>query len=150
LVERRPEKAGVASSILAPGTIRKSTWQVLIRLSIPEHYVNELFDADSVPAHRLESAVGPGLVSAGRSFWRMKMTKEELRTRLWEVEKELAESRHVLEILIRQHLESQLVVGAVLPFVPEMIAKMSVNTLQQYKEQAEKLARSIKELPESD
>jgi hypothetical protein len=80
----------------------------------------------------------------------MKMTNEELRARLWEVEKELAESRHVLEILIRQHLESQMVVGAVLPFVPEMISKMSVNTLQQYKEQVEKLARSIKELPESD
>jgi hypothetical protein len=52
--------------------------------------------------------------------------------------------------LIRQHLESQVVVGAVLPFVPEMIAKMGANTLQQYKEQVEQLAKSIKELPESD
>jgi hypothetical protein len=42
-----------------------------------------------------------------------------------------------------------MVVGAVLPFVPETIAKMTANTLQQYKEQVEKLARSIKELPES-
>jgi hypothetical protein len=78
------------------------------------------------------------------------MTNEELRARLWEVEKELAESRHVLEILSRQHLESQMVVGAVLPFVPAMIAKMNANTLQQYREQVEQLAKSIKELPESD
>jgi hypothetical protein len=78
------------------------------------------------------------------------MTNEELRVRLWEVEKELAESRHVLEILIRQHLESQMVVGAVLPVVPEIIAKMNANTLQQYKEQVEQLAKSVKELPESD
>jgi hypothetical protein len=48
------------------------------------------------------------------------MTNEELRARLWEVEKELAES------------ESQMVVGAVLPFVPAMIAKMNANRLQQY------------------
>ena len=78
------------------------------------------------------------------------MTNEELRARLWEVEKELAESRHVLEILIRQHMESQMVVGAVLPFIPKMIAKMNVNTLQQYKGQVEQLAKSIRELPESD
>jgi tRNA A22 N-methylase len=78
------------------------------------------------------------------------MTNEELRARLWEVEKELAESRHVLEILIRQHMESQMVVGAVLPFIPKMITKMNANTLQQYKGKVEQLAKSIRELPESD
>ena len=52
------------------------------------------------------------------------MTNDELREKLWEVEKELAESKRVVEDLIRERLESQRVVSAIMPFLPEIREKI--------------------------
>lgn len=65
------------------------------------------------------------------------MTNDELREKLWEVENELAESKRVVEDLVRERLESQRVVSSILPFLPEIREKMMGSTLQQYKEQLE-------------
>jgi hypothetical protein len=75
------------------------------------------------------------------------MTNDELREKLWEVEKDLAESKRVVESLIRERKESQMVVSAIMPFVPEIREKMMGSTLQQYKEQLERIVKRINELP---
>ena len=63
------------------------------------------------------------------------MTNDELREKLWEVEKELAEYKRVVESLIGERKESQMVVSAIMPFLPEIRERMMGSTLQQYKEQ---------------
>ncbi len=75
------------------------------------------------------------------------MTNDELRQKLWAVEKELAESKRVVEDLIRERLESQRVVSSILPFLPEIREKVKGTTLQQYKEQLEQMLKRINELP---
>jgi len=75
------------------------------------------------------------------------MTNDELREKLWEAEKELAESKHVVESLIRERKESQMVVSAIMPFVPKIREKMMGSTLQQYKEQLKRIVKRINELP---
>lgn len=75
------------------------------------------------------------------------MTNDELREKLWAVEKELAESKRVVEDLIRERLESQRVVSSILPFLPEIREKVKGTTLQQYKEQLEQMLKRINELP---
>lgn len=85
----------------------------------------------------------------GRSAgaWRPIITNDELREKLWEVEKELAESKRVVESLICEHKESQMVLSAIMPFVPEIREKMMGSTLQQYKQQLERIVKRINELP---
>lgn len=75
------------------------------------------------------------------------MTNDELREKLWEVGNELAESKRVVEDLIRERLESQRVVSSILPFLPEIREKMMGSTLQQYKEQLEQMLKQVNELP---
>ena len=75
------------------------------------------------------------------------MTNDELREKLWVVEKELAESKRVLEDLIREREESQMVVSSIMPFLPEIREKVKGATLQQYKEQVELIVKRINELP---
>jgi len=50
------------------------------------------------------------------------------------------------QLLIDRH-ESQMVVSAIMPFVPEIREKMMGSTLQQYKEQLERIVKRINELP---
>ena len=75
------------------------------------------------------------------------MTNDELREKLWAGEKELAESKRVLEDLIREREESQMVVSSIMPFLPEIREKVKGTTLQQYKEQLELIVKRINELP---
>jgi hypothetical protein len=75
------------------------------------------------------------------------MTNDELRAKLWEAEAELARLRWTLEQVLTERRESQMVVSAIMPFVPEIREKMMGSTLQQYKEQLERIVKRINELP---
>ena len=58
----------------------------------------------------------------------------------------MAEYKRVVESLIGERKESQMVVSAIMPFLPEIREKMMGSTVQQYREQLEQMLKRINEL----
>lgn len=77
------------------------------------------------------------------------MTNNKLLTRLGKVEKELAETKRVLDHVVSQIQKWQIMTGYVMAFVPEISEAAKTMTLQQCGDRAEEIRKSVRKLVDS-